>query len=381
MRNVSRFTAALLALCLLLSCAALAEESAPITVTGIQKYGNLDLSLTGTEFLALGYAYGDVVTVGLNGQEYDMPVVSNYSDVDTGSMLVRVQITADADALIIAINMGDLATASGIATKEKIEEDPGFVWHYNEGVAEPVTVTFAMKEKGGYYDQFVMHQLARTDVREDYPQLSDAEYANFRMVATTGVGEGKLYRSSSPVNPEMSRNAYADAAAKEAGIRTVVNLADAEAVMKGYEGYTDTYYAGLNVIPLNLGVDFAAPDFEAGLADGIRFIAANEGPYLVHCNEGKDRAGFVSAVLESLMGASAGEIAADYMVTYYNYYGVEPGTEAYDTIASSNILKTLAKAFGLETLEGADLAAEAAKYLARIGVAEADIEAVRNNLK
>ena len=31
------------------------------------------------------------------------------------------------------------------------------------------------------------------------------------------------------------------------------------------------------------------------------------------------------------------EVVADYMVTYYNYYGVEPGTDKYDAIANSNI--------------------------------------------
>jgi len=53
----------------------------------------------------------------------------------------------------------------------------------------------------------------------------------------------------------------------------------------------------------------------------FRFIIANDGPYLIHCTEGKDRAGFVSAVLEALMGADLQEIVADYMKSYENYYG------------------------------------------------------------
>ena len=39
---------------------------------------------------------------------------------------------------------------------------------------------------------------------------------------------------------------------------------------------------------LNLGVDFTAADFKSGLAEGLRFFAENEGPYLVHCTEGKE---------------------------------------------------------------------------------------------
>ena len=276
--------------------------------------------------------------------------------------------------------MGDLATFAGVATKEKTEADPGYVWHYNEGVEVPVTVTIEMKEPGAYYDSWLMNQLVRSENREDYPQLTDAEFANFRAVTTTGVGENKLYRSSSPVNPEINRNKQADAAAREAGIKTFINLADNDQVMRGYEGFDESYYSNQSIITLNLSVDFAAEDFRSGLADGVRFIAANEAPFLVHCNEGKDRAGFVTAVLECLMGASAEEVTADYMVTFYNYYGVEAGTEQYYAIAKANIQKSLAKAFEIDTIEGADLAKEAEEYLLAIGVSEEDIAAAKAKL-
>ncbi len=378
---MKKLVSLLLAMILALGVAlpVLADE-APVTVTEIQKYGNLVLSIKGTDFLALGYDFGDIVTVTLNGQEFDMPVGSNYADVDQGSMICRVVVKPDADEdyMILAINMGDLATTALIAEKEKTEADPGYIWHYK--VEEPVPVGFVMKEKAGYYDQWVMHQLVRSENREDYPNLTDMEYANFRVIATTGMGEGKLYRSSSPVNPEINRNKQADAAAADAGVRTFINLADNDETMKGYEGFADSYYAKQNIIGLNLGVDFAADDFKAGLAEGFRFIAANEAPYLVHCTEGKDRAGFVSAVLEALMGASAEEITADYMVTYYNYYDVQPGTEQFSVIAASNIQKSLASAFGMASIFDGDLKAAAEQYLADIGLSAEEIAAVQANL-
>lgn len=382
MKQFSRFMALALALCLCLGIVPVLAEEAPVTVTEIQKYGNMVLSVSGTELLARGFAYGDVVTVSVNGQAFDMPVCTNFSDVELGSMILRVVIKPETgeDYVLIAINMGDFATYSGVATKEKTEADPGYVWHYNEGVETPVAVTVEMKEPGAYYDTWVMNQLVRSENREDYPQLTDAEYSNFRAVTTTGMGENKLYRSSSPVNPEINRNTQADAAAKEAGIKTFINLADNDEVMRGYEGFEESYYAAQSIIALNLGVDFSADDFKAGLADGVRFIAQNDAPFLVHCNEGKDRAGFVSAVLECLMGASADEITADYMVTFYNYYGVEAGTEQYDAIARANIQKSLAAAFGIDSITGADLAAEAQEYLLAIGVSEEEIAAVKAKL-
>ena len=370
-----------LMLCLLVSVlVSVTAEGTSATVTEIQKYGNLVLSMKGSELLSQGYAYGDIVTVTLNGQELEMPVGSNYSDVDQGSMICRVVIKPDTneDTIILAINMGDLATTTAIAEKEKIEADPGYVWHYK--VEEPVAVSIAMKEQGGYYDQWVMHQLVRSENREDYPDLTDEAYANFRAVTTTGIGAGKLYRSSSPVNPEINRNHQADAAAEKAGVKTFVNLADAEETMKGYEGFADSYYSKQNYICLNLGVDFSSEEFRHGLAEGLRFIAKGEAPFLVHCNEGKDRAGFVSAVIEALMGASADEITADYMVTFFNYYGVQPGTEQYDIIASSNIQKSLAAAFGMESLSSGNLQESCVNYLESIGLTADEIAGVQAKL-
>ena len=371
-----------LALMLAMFAVSAFAEDTEADVTEIQKYGNLVLSLKGSELLEAGYTYGDVVTVTINGTGYDMPVGSNYSDVDQGSMICRVVIKPDTDEdmIILAINMGDLATVSGIATKEKTEADPGYIWHLNEGVTEPVHVAIAMKEQGGYYDQYVIHQLVRSENREDYPDLSDEQFANFRAITTTGVGTGKLYRSSSPVNPEISRNLIADQAASAAGVKTFINLADNDEVMRGYEGFDASYYSTQAIIPLNLGVDFMAEEFRTGLAEGLRFIASNEGPYLVHCTEGKDRAGFVSAILECLMGASADEVIADYMVTFFNYYGVQPGTEQYDIVAGSNICKSLAAAFGIADIREADLKAEAEEYLLEIGLSADEIAQIRTNL-
>lgn len=355
------------------------------TVAEIQKYGNLILSVSGTDFLK-NYTYGDIISAEINGSIYDMPVGSSYSDVDDGEKICRITIDEEENAnhVILAINMGDLATETGVASKTETEEEPGFRWDYNEGIETPVEVTISMKIQGGYYDEYVMRQLERSNERDDYTHLDDAAFANFRPITTTGMGEGKLYRSSSPVNPEIGRNNYADAAVEASGIRTIINLADTEDGMKAYEGFDDTYYSGCNSIGLNLGVDFNAEDFQTGLAEGMRFLAAEkDGPYLIHCNEGKDRAGFVSALLECLMGASAEEVVDDYMTTYYNYYGVETESIQYIIIAESNIEKSLASAFDIEDIrgDGVDLAAEAECYMTeKLGLTAEEIASIKANL-
>ena len=357
----TRLFALLLAFCLLTAVApALALET---TVDGIMKYGNLILSISASDFLQEGYTYGDVLNVDIAGLTYDMPVGTSYSDVPEGSMVCRVVINPEegSDHVILAVNMGDLATASGIAAKILIEEEPGYRWDVL--VPEPVEITLSMKQAGGYLNEFLLRNLVRTNERADYAHLSDEAFANFRAVSTTGMGKHMLYRTSSPVNPELGRSTYADQALSSAGVRTIINLADSEEVMHSYEGFAQSAYASCSVLPLNLGIDFKAEDFRLGLANGLRFLTQHEGPYLVHCTEGKDRAGFVSAVLECLMGASAEEVAADYMITYFNYYGVQPGTQQYQVLAESNIISSLQAAFQVEDLYAADLAAEAQQYL------------------
>ncbi len=354
-----------------------AELTATAEAANIQKYGNVVLSLKCDDLKAAGYAFGDVVTVKFLDQSMDIPFCNNYSDVDSGSPALFAR---DADeCALVAINMGDFATTYGIATKTT-NEDKTFVWNYNEGVTGPVTFTVSMKEAGGYYDEYVMHQLKFTSERADYAGLTDEQFANFRAVATTGMGKNVLYRTSSPINPENKRNTYADAALRSAGVTVVMNLADDEATAKGYEGFDASYYATTKYVALNMGVDFTAAEFQAKLAEGLGFFASNPGVYAVHCTEGKDRAGFVVALLECLMGASYDEVVADYMTTFYNFYGVSKDEARYDVIANSNIVKTLSTAFGVSDLKKADLAAGAEAYIKRIGVSDATLAALKKNL-
>lgn len=373
----------LLALSLLLSLGmtALADAPAPLTATAdvaeIQKYGNVVLSLPCEDMKAAGYAYGDMLTVKFLDQNLEIPFCSNYSDVDSGSPAVFAR--ASDERVLVAINMGDFATTYGIATKTT-NEDKTFLWTWAEGVEGPITFQISLHEAGGYYNEYVLHQLSYTNEREDYPELTDAQFANFRAVTTTGMGEGVLYRTSSPINPERSRNTCADAAIKDAGVTVVLNLADDEASARAYEGFDETYYSTIDFVALNMGVDFAAEEFQAKLAEGLIYLASHPGVYAIHCTEGKDRVGFVVALLECLMGATYDEIAADYMLTFYNYYGVTADDARYSVILNSNIVKTLSTAFGVADLKTADLAAGAEAYLKAIGLSDEDLANLKRNL-
>ena len=184
--------------------------------------------------------------------------------------------------------------------------------------------------------------------------------------------------------------AHFTAMAEAGGIQAVMNLADSNELIEGYiaaEGFDSPYYQSLyeagKVKALNLGVDFTAADFKSGLAEGLRFFAENEGPYLVHCTEGKDRAGFASALLECLMGATYDEVVADYMTTYVNYYHLEEGGEQYEAVKNSNIVSILTNITGAAEgtdLTTVDLAAAAEDYMLDAGLTADEVTALKANL-
>ena len=84
-------------------------------VQSIAKYGNLELTIPGSELDKAGFEYGDLLKITVDGKEFTVPYGTNYSDVDQGSTILR---NSDGH-LTLAINMGDFAGKNGIATKTR----------------------------------------------------------------------------------------------------------------------------------------------------------------------------------------------------------------------------------------------------------------------
>lgn len=336
-------------------------------VAEVQKYGNLTMDIKPKALYDAGYQLGDILKVTVSDNALKIPFCTSYSDVDTGNPVVRDDRANN--LLIVAINMGNFSTKYDVKVGDK--------------------VTFTLAEKEGYLAEYQLRQLKRTNVRSDY--VTDSIFANFRSITTTGTKPAVLYRSSSPVNNELGRAAYSNALAQAVGIGTVLNLADSDEEIKGYFGAKDfvsDYYKSLydagKVKALNMDVNIAGEDFGKKLAEGLRFLSKNNGPYLIHCTEGKDRAGFVSAVLASLMGATLDEVVADYMMTYENYYGVQKGSAQYTSIAKSNIMTSLTTVVcGYQKgtdISGVNLGASSERYLKKLGLTRGEIRALKKKL-
>ncbi len=140
------------------------------------KYGNPDIDLAADTLLET-FELGDIVTVTVEGYgSYDVPVCSNYDDVFMGEKLLRT--VSGKTQLCLAINYGQLGVELGII--EKAPAGAGYAYQVKEGIEFPIYVTIEMKEKGGYVDRLALGLLTRTDEIADYPDETEAEFANFR---------------------------------------------------------------------------------------------------------------------------------------------------------------------------------------------------------
>jgi len=346
------------------SCATVHEQVVPeiqlqtleSSVAVVDKYGNLTLEMTEHFLLGAGYEVGDIVAITIGSFTYESPIGTAYSDVDTGNYIVRL----NKGAVILAINYGNLAKTSNAIGK--------------------APVTIALAEKGGYLQEFELRHLVRTEVRSDY--ASDAIFANFRMVSYGSIADGMLYRSANPVLDD-ERAPYAAQLAELVGIKTVINLADDKESL--YANLDDApYYKSLvekgSVIALNMGITFTDPDFISKLREGLAFMADHKGPYLVHCNEGKDRAGFVSALLSAIMGATVDEVVEDYMTSYENYYKVEKGSPRYELISKiiMNLFSDINKG---KSVTDKSIKKVAESYLLnQVKLTPAQLDAIKDNL-
>ena len=254
---------------------------------------------------------------------------------------------------------------------------------------ESDTITLTLNEKGKYKD---IQESSDIHYVEEQGDLSDIVFTNFRNVKVGGLKDNILYRSASPIDNTHNRAAVTDKLAKEAGIKYDVDLSDSDEEITEHidkSDFNSPYFVSLlrdnKVIALDMSMSFKQDDFKQNLVKGLTQMSKNEGPYLVHCVEGKDRTGFVCMILEGLAAASYEEIVDDYMLTYENYYGITKETEPtkYETIKKRNIDAMLLYVTGLENVEDlktANLNEKIGKYLESIGMERNDIDALTYQL-
>lgn len=337
------------------------------------EFGGVYIKKTIEEFNELGFSFGDSVNVKFsNGFEInDLPYYSGYY-VDAGeSLLVGYP---GYDFIKVAINYGD--DMFDIASLKETD-----------------TASIYLNKKAKYLDIQTALDIHYYDERERY--TSDVEFANYRNISVGNIKENILYRSASPCDNKHNRASYVDSLMEQSNVQYILNLADTDEKIQAYieqDDFNSPYFLSLyqnnglltndkKVNPLAMNMNYTSAEFASKIAQGFTGMLSSDGPYLVHCLEGKDRTGFVCIVIEALLGASYQEIVDDYMLTYKNYYGIDINDPRYKTLKKRNVDSMLQFLTDDDTdITKANLVPHIESYLQWGGMTEANITAFKAKL-
>lgn len=353
------------------SAAALALDNQPVMRD--PSFGGVYIKITIDDFNKLGFAYGDSVDISFsNGYELkDVPYYNGYY-----------------------VNVGDpvLVAYPGYPYIEAAVSFGDPLWD-TAGLTENDTATVTLNKAGVYLNIQEAFDITYTDNRADYS--SDVVFANFRACTGGSLKSNVLYRSASPIDNEHNRVPYVETLMAQAGMAYVLNLsdnaeeADAFVAEDTKDGIDVSYFNKLRDAGctgfLDLSANYPSASYAKTLVAGLVEMSQHDGPYLVHCVEGKDRTGFVCLLLEALCGATYDEMQADYMTTFDNYYGITKQSDPskYDAISDLNfdgMLRVLANADENADLTAIDYTGHARDYLRMGGMTDEQIDALVKKL-
>ena len=334
------------------------------------EYGGVFIALTIDEFNALGFDFGDSVNISFdNGTTLDdIPYYTGYY-VPVNELLLCGY--PGSPYVKLTRNYGD-------STWDELQ------------LTEDSKVTVTMNEKAKYISTEELNALEYSDNREDYD--SDAVFANFREVCGGNLREKGFYRSASPCDNQHNRAPYANALAEEYGVGFVINLSDSEEDYQSLtedEGFESAYYDGLyrqgNVLLLDPGMNYRSDEYAKIVSGAFLQMTDHDGPCLIHCVEGKDRTGFACVLLLALADAASDQIIDDYMISYYNYYGItqENEPDQYNAILVNvyDFLYCMCDAEEGTAVDTLDLKAGAESYLRKGGLTDDQIAKIEEYIQ
>ena len=329
-------------------------------ISSYNEFGAAMLDFTEADMTKAGFTLGDVISITVDGKEIVMPYYDGYY-------------TRNGEYLCVAYPTypSICFTANNVGLPKELT---GLEGH---------DVVVKMKEKGGRLDVQTALSMKYTNDRNDYPTYSDAEFANARAASGGNIASGVLHRSSSPFSNDINRANYVSEYLESEKVKTVLNLADTEEKMLTYDmpPYSRSLWVGGNVILCPLKADPTADDYNNRLIEALKELPSRPAPYVVHCMEGKDRTGYVCALLEGLCGATYEEIVADYLITYNNYYHITPAKDSdlCNTLVSLRLNTCLMYYAGVNDesqLPNIDYAKAFSTYLLSHGMSQQQINAL-----
>ena len=332
------------------------------------EFGGAYINISIQKFNDLGFAFGDSVnltfTTGDKVVKFeDIGYYSGYY-VPAGQELVVGY--KGYDSIKFCINYGEDIYAKN---------------NFNENTKATITIN----KEGKYKEIEDTLSISYSDDRSQY--TSDEQFANFREIRAGLMEPGLIYRGASPIDNSRKRTEIVDSLLEKNNIKYNIDLADKESAIGGSKYTIHDYFKGLQnknkVVFLGMAAAYKAEDFANKMKTLFESMLNNDGPYYIHCLEGKDRTGYVCMVLEALCGATYQELIDDYFITYKNYYGIEKGTKKYDVIKELHIDEMIRYVFGFEKnvlLGTANFHSMANNYMLNVGMSQEQINQLQLKL-
>ena len=330
-----------------------------------EEFENIFVDGSIAEFNALGFSFGDSISFTLDYglTVEDIPYYSGYY--------------AGVEELMLCGYPGD--------PHVKIARNCGDPTWEEFGMTEDTMIEVFLHEKGKYLEIEELFSLEYSDSIDDFPSLE--AFANFRALHGGNIKPNYFYRSASPCDSWHHRAKTANMLCEKYGIQYVMNLSNSVEKYNSFlakEDFTSHYYDSLyqngNVALLLLNVNYRSYDFKKKIADGLLAMTKHKGPVLVHCAEGKDRTGFVCALIMSLANASYEDIVDDYMKTYDCYYNITKENEPkkYQAILDNiyDFLYSMCHADTSIDIKDLPLQTSAIAYLKEGGLNDTEIQTI-----
>lgn len=286
---------------------------------GVNSYGNAVFDLNVDELYDAGYELGDTFDVEIKGKTIHDAVLSA---LFMGTFMFDTYLNVDKNGYL----------AAGSMWNNILSKDPG----------NKVTVTYSGHNDD--YDKLDKFLVPLGDDRSAYD--SDEAFANFYEVTGGDIKSKTLYRSFTPFGSK-TRAAYADMladdepghAAIQYGVALSYNVDKEPKVPVTIGGYCYGLYLSDKYVCYNITYHYFSE--KAIVSEVLTKMSENDGPYLMHCNVGRDRTGFLCTLIQALYGADEATMKATAAQAYVNLYGVVPGSEEYDVIVKSTYCRNM----------------------------------------
>lgn len=337
----------------------------PLNIEREPHFDGLYIKISIEDFLSKGFNYGDSLNLSFsNGVELkDIPFYSAYYVGHDQPLVVAYQSNPYID---LTFNF-----TGRVMDRLNLNEKDTVVISLNEAKKNLlIEKTFAQKHSND---------------RNDYE--TDESFCNFREITNLNNPKSLIYRSATPCENDYNRAYHVSELCRKYNINYVIDLSNKqEEVDECYKQddidneYWKYLYEQKRVIPLSLDVNYQSEKCAQRLVEILRFIINNDGPYLIHCSEGKDRTGYAAIVIKGILKHSLSEIEYDYMKTYDEYYHITKQTkpESYEAIKELYFDRMAKHVFGNDMN---DLYSHTKEYLLKVGMSEEEINQLEEKFK